>query len=286
MRTALSDTPPQAPEHSRHVLDEALALQAGHEAGVLEGRTHAAWANMVGPYGGITAALMVQAVKQSECLGEPVSLTVNYAAALKDGAYRIKARAARSNRSTQHWLVELTQLVENNEEVMATATVVTAVRREVWRRQDLALPEVQAPEAFEPVILFESVEWVRRYDIRLIEGAVPAVSDGSERDSQTRLWLRDAQQRPLDLQALTAMSDAFYPRIWLRRARWVATGTVSLTVYFHASEAELAAVGGQHVYAQARAQDFRHGFFDQTAHLWSRTGLLLASAHQIVYYKE
>jgi hypothetical protein len=40
------------------------------------------------------------------------------------------------------------------------------------------------------------------------------------------------------------------------------------------------------VYAQARAQDFRHGFFDQTAHLWSRQGLLLASAHQIVYYKE
>jgi acyl-CoA thioesterase len=59
-----------------------------------------------------------------------------------------------------------------------------------------------------------------------------------------------------------------------------------LSVYFHASGQELAETGAQYVYAQARAQDFRHGFFDQTAHLWSRQGLLLASAHQIVYYKE
>jgi hypothetical protein len=38
--------------------------------------------------------------------------------------------------------------------------------------------------------------------------------------------------------------------------------------------------------AQARSHDFRYGFFDQTSQLWSRRGLLLATAHQIVYYKE
>lgn len=286
MTKPAANTPPRPHEDGRYVLDEALVLRPGEEPGLLEGHTHPAWANMVGPYGGITAALMVQAVMQSRCLGEPVSLTVNYAAALKDGPYRIQARPVRTNRATQHWVLELTQQVEGAEAVMATATVVTAVRREVWRRQDLALPTVQAPETFPPVILFESVEWVRRYEIRLISGEVPAVSDDSERDSQTRMWLRDAQHRPLDLQAIASMSDAFYPRIWLRRARWVATGTVSLSIYFHASAQELAAVGDPYVYAQARAQDFRHGFFDQTAHLWSQEGLLLASAHQIVYYKE
>jgi Thioesterase-like superfamily len=269
-----------------YLLDQALALQPGAEADLFEGQTHAGWANMVGPYGGITAALMVQAVMQSRCLGEPVSLTINYAAALKDGPYRIRARAARTNRATQHWILELTQTIEGAEAVMATATVVTALRREVWRRQDLPLPTVPAPETVAPVTLFESVEWVRRYDIRLVEGAVPDVLDDTERDSQTRMWLRDAQQRPMDLPAVACMSDAFYPRIWLRRARWVPTGTVSLSVFFHASGQELADLGEQYVYAQGRAQDFRHGFFDQTAHLWSHSGLLLASAHQIVYYKE
>lgn len=71
-----------------------------------------------------------------------------------------------------------------------------------------------------------------------------------------------------------------------RRARRVTCGTVSLGVFLQASGQELAALGEPYVYAWARAQDFRHGFFDQTAHLWSSRGLLLASADQIVYYKE
>lgn len=268
------------------LLDQALVLQPGAEAGLFEGQTHAGWANMVGPYGGITAALMVQAVMQSRCLGEPVSLTVNYAAALKDGSYRISARPARTNRATQHWVLELTQTVDGAEAVMVTATVVTALRREVWRRQDLSLPRVAAPEAVAPVRLFESVGWVNRYEFRLVEGDVPQAWDDAEGTSLTRMWLRDAQGRALDLPAIAAMGDAFYPRIWLRRARQVPTGTVSLSLFFHASGQELAALDDPHVYGQARAQDFRHGFFDQTAHFWSRSGLLLISAHQIVYYKE
>ena len=37
---------------------------------------------------------------------------------------------------------------------------------------------------------------------------------------------------------------------------------------------------------QARAQEFRHGFFDHSAQLWNEAGTLLATSHQIVYYKE
>jgi hypothetical protein len=33
-------------------------------------------------------------------------------------------------------------------------------------------------------------------------------------------------------------------------------------------------------------QQFFNGFFDQTAHLWSEKGTLLATSNQIVYYKE
>jgi acyl-CoA thioesterase len=86
--------------------------------------------------------------------------------------------------------------------------------------------------------------------------------------------------------ALAAMADAFYPRIWRRRARWVPAGTVSQTIYFHAGATELAGIGNDFLLGQAQARDFRRGFFDQSAHLWSRNGMLLASAHQMVYYKE
>ncbi len=82
--------------------------------------------------------------------------------------------------------------------------------------------------------------------------------------------MRDAQPRPLDLPSLAAMSDVFYPRIWLRRAKHVPAGTVSITTYFHADAAQLAEVGTGFLLGQATGQQFFNGFFDQTAQLWSR----------------
>jgi hypothetical protein len=110
--------------------------------------------------------------------------------------------------------------------------------------------------------------------------------DGSGEDSLSHLWLRDNPARPLDFVALSAMADAFYPRIWLRRARLVPAGTVSVTVYFHAGAADLARSSQGYLLGQAQAQTFQQGFFDQAVQLWSEAGELLATAHQIVYFKE
>jgi len=74
--------------------------------------------------------------------------------------------------------------------------------------------------------------------------------------------------------------------VWLRRARQVPAGTVSITVYFHAGADLLAQTGTGYLLGQARAQEFRNGFFDQTVQLWNEAGAMLATSHQIVYYKE
>ena len=57
----------------------------------------------------------------------------------------------------------------------------------------------------------------------------------------------------LDLGALSALCDVFYPRVWLRRARRVPAGTVGMTIYFHADAAQLARQGDKHLLAQASA---------------------------------
>ena len=59
-----------------------------------------------------------------------------------------------------------------------------------------------------------------------------------------------------------------------------------MTTYFHASQAQMAEAGTGYLLGQAQAQAFRHGFFDQTAQLWSEAGMLLATSTQLVYYKE
>jgi hypothetical protein len=99
------------------------------------------------------------------------------------------------------------------------------------------------------------------------------------------MWLRDHPPRPLDALALASLADAFFPRVFLRRGRFVPAGTVSLTTYFHADAAALAAVGSAHLLGHASGRRYHGGFFEQDATLWSAAGELLASSHQVVYFK-
>jgi hypothetical protein len=78
--------------------------------GTFLGHTSADYANMVGTFGGTAASCLLQAaIKHPACIGEPLALTVNYAAALVDCEFALAARAVRTHRSTQRWLSELSQ---------------------------------------------------------------------------------------------------------------------------------------------------------------------------------
>ena len=270
-----------------HPFDQAIALTATAE-GQYTGATSPAYANMVGPFGGITAATVLNAVLHHPALlGEPLSLTVNFCAALADGPFEVSAQPVRTNRSTQHWVMAITQPNAAGEvSTVLTASAVTAARRESWSVDDEPMPAVPEPKDVSPYALPSPVEWIQRYEIRPIEGLIPHTWDGSGEHSLSRLWMRDAGVRSLDLCGLAAMADVFFPRVWLRRATRVPAGTVSMTVYFHAGTAQLAECGHGWVLGQARAQSFRNGFFDQTAQLWNQEGHLLCTSHQVVYFKE
>ncbi|MFM9880893.1 MAG: acyl-CoA thioesterase [Burkholderiaceae bacterium] len=272
-----------------HPFDAALQLlPTANDPHGFDGHTSAAYWNMVGPYGGISAATLVQAVMQHpQRLGEPLVLTVNYAAGTAAGAYRIHAEPVRSTRSTQHWVLRLTQPdADAQDQVVLTATAMTALRRDTWQQSDAPLPQVPAPQAVPRSNLQNAMEWLSRYDLRYHSGSVPSVWDGSLHPSLSQLWMRDEPVRPLDYPALAAMSDVFYPRIWRRRTTRVPAGTVSMTIYFHASARQLTETGTGYLLGQAQAQAFRHGFFDQTAQVWNEAGTLLATSHQLVYFKE
>ena len=271
-----------------HPLDEAIDLRATERQDAphdFTGTTHPAYANMVGPFGGTTAAQLLQsAMLHPERLGGPVALTVNFAAPVADGEIRFVARPVRTNRSTQHWIIEAQQ----TEGVVATATAVFAVRRETWSDVEAVMPaNMPAPDTLSRMTVKGMPAWPQRYDMRFVEGAFPAAFDEQEQaHSRSTLWVRDEPVRPLDFAALAAISDSFFPRIYIRRRRRALIGTVSLTTYFHADSALLAQVGERHVLGVAKALNYRHGYFDQTGELWSPEGQLLASTHQLVYFKE
>jgi acyl-CoA thioesterase len=265
-----------------HPFDDAIALEAQAD-GSWSGATSPAYANMVGPFGGISTAQTLNAVLcHPQRLGDPVAITINFCAAVSDGAFTVSARPVRTNRSTQHWVVEMQQ----EGQAVLTATVVTAVRRDTWGVDDEPMPDVPAPLEVAPASAHAPLAFVSRYEIRPITGGLPLVWDGTGDSSLSRLWVRDHPARPLDFASLSAVSDIFFPRVFIRRSTPVPVGTVSMSIYFHADSKQLTQVGRGFLLGQARAQAFRNGYFDQTGQLWSEDGVLLVTTHQLVYYKQ
>ena len=267
-----------------HPFDQAIQLQPLGD-GSYQAETSSAYANMVGPFGGVTCAVLLNAALQHpDKLGQPVALTVNFAAPIADGAYTVTARAARTNRATQHWVIEARQASG----VVALATAVFGTRRPTWSATEVQAPQgLPAPEDLARMPSEKRPPWVKAYDMRFTEGDVFSGFDGQEQpDSRSCQWLRDDPPRPLDFAALASISDSFFPRIFLRRRRVAPIGTVSITTYFHADEAALAAQGTHYLLGTARGLKFHNGFFDQSGEMWSHDGHLLASTHQTVYFKD
>jgi acyl-CoA thioesterase len=270
--------------HGMHLFDQAITLiPKGGDS--FSGATNPAWGNFIGPFGGITAAVLLNAVMQHKALlGEPIAQTINYCTAVADGPFDIEAKPVRTNRSTQHWMLTMTQ----NEQVVMTGTVVTAARRETWSGQDLPMPDANPPLSYPFSKRAAPMRWLERYEIRPIVGGIPTNMDESENNSLSQLWMKDSDPRAVDMQSLAAFCDLFFPRLLLRRAKMVPFGTVSMTSYFHTDSVQLkeCADGDKYLFGQAKAQAYRNGFFDQTAQVWSESGILLASTHQVVYYKQ
>lgn len=122
-----------------HPLDQAIRLE--RDGKLLRGATSPAYANMAGPFGGVTAAALLNAVMIDERrLADPIALTVNFCGAIADGAFEIEARLIRGGKNTQHWSVELSQ----NGAIAATASVVCGVRRPTWTHLPTAAPRTPA----------------------------------------------------------------------------------------------------------------------------------------------
>lgn len=271
---------------NHHPFDQAITLQhlgAEHAIARWQGATHDAYWNMVGPFGGITAATILQAVLgDPRRNGDPVSLTLTYAAPIVQGGFELHSHLVAATRSTQHWSIQLLQ----NGVVAINAIAMFAVRRDTWSATEATMPVV-ASAAATPALRSTRfrVAWVDCYTWRFLRGGFDDIAQGPREDSTTQLWIQDAPERPMDFASLTAICDVFFPRLYLRRGETVPAGTVSMNIYFHAGLEALEHVGPQPVLANARGRHFERGFFEQAADIWSPEGRMLASTQQLVWYK-
>jgi acyl-CoA thioesterase len=265
-----------------HVFDDATRVTAGDSC--WQGQASQDYWAFVGPFGGVTAATMLRAlIEHPQRSGDPLSFTVNFCAPVAQGTFDLDIRLVKANRSTQHWSIEMTQ---GGGEVATLATAVFAERRPSWSHQQAPFPQATA---FEQTLPYAKVAapWVKQYDFRFVEGEPKfgAALSATPASAYSKLWIGDRVPRKIDVLSLMSMSDAFFGRIFHARNELVPFGTVSLTTYFHADAADLAAEETSRVLAVADARIFHKSYGDQSGELWSPQGRLLATTTQIAYFK-
>jgi acyl-CoA thioesterase len=266
-----------------HALDAATRLTRLSDDR-LRGKTCAAYWNFGGPFGGVTAGLLMRAVLEAPGRqGDPVAITVNFTARIAEGAFDVVPRLVRAGRSTQHWYVELAQ----GDVVAANASVVLAVRSETWAHRSARCPAVPPAQALAPLPTMNRNAFVQQFDFRFVGGPpqFEAAFDGQSKTARSEVWLNNAVPRPWDFVGLATACDLFFGRIYFVQGTVFPIATVSLTAYFHVATVGLAALGDGPLLGVADAQIFEAGFFDQTAQLWSADGRLVATTTQIVNYR-
>jgi acyl-CoA thioesterase len=267
---------------TEYLFDDATRVSAGDNR--WQGRTSDDYWAFVGPFGGATAATILRAlIDHPQRAGDPLSLTVNFCSPIAQGDFDLDVRLVKANRSTQHWCVELTQ---DGADVATLASAMFAERRQSWSHQQAQFPK--APR-FEEILPYPkaATSWVKQYDFRFVDGN-PDFSGAAQPTAASafsKLWIGDRVPRKIDALSLMSMSDAFFARVFHARRELVPFGTVSLTTYFHADAEDLAAEDINRVLAVADAKIFHKSYGDQSGELWSPNGRLLATTHQIAYFK-
>ena len=269
---------------AKHPFDRATTVQRDADGNCSATTSDDYWA-FIGPFGGITAATMLRAIlDHPERAGDPLSLTTNLCAPVGRGVYWLETRLVRATRSTQHWIVELCQPETG---VAAVASAVLATRRESWNDQPATCPKAPAFDAT-PVYRFSGPmpAWTSQYEFRFVSGA-PGFDTGvsTPNDAASLVWMRDRQPRRLDVLSLSAISDAFFGRIFQALGRVVPFGTVSMTTYFHADSEDLVAEDTTMMLGAADGRSFSKNYGDQVGELWSPSGRLLATTTQMAYFK-
>jgi len=252
--------------------------------GLFKGETTKAYGNMAGPYGGITAANMLQAVLQDpRHAGVPVSITVNLCGAVGDGTFDISVRPVRQGKYIQHWAVELVQ----NGQVLTTASVILAARGESFDHQAAMMPDAPPYDTCPVVKMAGPLPWLAAYDFRFVEGAPdfshpPGPGPNPARSVQ---YIADNPPRPLDYLSLCAMIDSFVLRVFTVRPQFGPMASVSITAHFTGHADEIKAQGTVPVLGVVDAARFGGNFHDQTMQLWAQNGKLLATGSQMVWFK-
>jgi hypothetical protein len=241
------------------------------------------WSNPGGGlWGGYAIGLCIRVLEaEPDAIGEPLSLTLSYAAALPAGALDIRTRRLRQGGSVGVWEVEV---LPGGTKQVGVHGIVTMARRPTTPPFAFAkMPEAPAPEGLPSLDIpgSELRYGASAFERRAAEGFPPAAGESS----RSLAWVR-SRQGPMDKALLGMVTDHSPPRAMYALGRNVRTTTLSLTAYLHATVEEIAEVGEDFILVECEGRIGNAGASDERSSYWRRDGKLLATSEQLAWYRE
>jgi acyl-CoA thioesterase len=241
------------------------------------------WSNPGGGlWGGYAIGLAIRVLEsEPDAVGEALSLTLTYAAALPSGPLDIRTRRLRQGGSVGVWEVEI---LPGGTEQVGVHAMVTMARRPATPSFEFAeMPEAPEPHALPEWSFGEPSQHygASAFERRTLEGFPPQAGSSS----RSLAWVR-SRRGPMDKAMLGMVTDNSPPRAMYALGRAVNTTTLSLTVYLHATVEELAEVGEDFILIECEGRVGSRGASDERSSYWSRGGKLLATSEQLAWYRE
>jgi len=258
-------------------LSEAFSLRAvdtGEWQGLADPRYEAA----TGMFGGWTAALLLRSViDDPRAAGTPAAITVNYMKRVVPGSeVQLRTRLTGNSRSLAFWQTELR--LAGDDDVAAMASVIVAQRRPSDAFTEHGMPSAPAPETLSQV--HPPGTFGQRTLVRpVVEGLF------EQPTTRSVTWVRELSGRAVDRVQLAYLADAYAPRIFLKSKGPRPCSTLTMSVYFFASDEELSGIGDDYILSEVTGTRAEQSSVGSRAHLWSRSGALLATTEQLVWFK-
>lgn len=246
-------------------------------------RAGAEWQNPNGPlWGGYAIGLCLSVVAvEPAASGEPLSITLTYLAGLATGEIDVRTRRLRQGGSVGVWEVQLRPA--GADEVGVHAIVTMASRPATPPFSFVQMPDAAAPESLP---MQARPGGARHFGGRAFERRTaeifpiqPAAS------SRSTAWVRP-QLGPWNKTMLGMLTDSSPPRAFYALGHTVMTTTLTLTVYLHATAAEVAAAGHDFLLVEYEGRVGGGGASDERSSYWRRDGKLLATSEQLIWYRE
>ncbi len=235
-----------------------------------------------GQFGGWTAAALLKAVTLEEGeRGPPLSMTVMFTDAVGAGPLEIETRLLRAGSRLQFWRSEVSQ----RGKLCAHAQVTFGERRPAPGFTD-AKPLFPLPPPSDPAM----ISFVPPTRVgEMIDARTPPRApefQGPDAPASTACWVRHKQAFSVDHALLAMFADYAPGRPMIKFGRFMRSSTVTMNIYFHASEAELAAVGDGWLMSDVECRRCDGGYFDHVLKLWSPQGALLLTSEQVSAYRD